>query len=120
MKCPECAQFLTGDACGCGWAMFPHKETEPRTKAHAAYIASGERTDGAKVDEFIGKIRKSGGGRAKVFLPGEAFPDYQREKHKAMQAGMKPEAFDKMRMELNGWTPEDESKLTNGEQNERI
>jgi hypothetical protein len=102
MKCPECAQILTGDACGCGWAMFPNKAAEPKTKAHAAYIASGERSDSAKVNAYVANIKQKNRVRC-VFLAGEGWEDYQAAKHKAMQEGMNPEAFDKLRMKLNGW-----------------
>ena len=114
MKCPECAQTLIGDACGCGWAMFPSKATEPKTKAHAAYIASGERTDSAKVNEYISKIKKTSGGRRNVFLPGESWSDYQAARHKAGQEGMDAGAFDRMRLALNGWTDQDETGLNQG------
>lgn len=106
MKCPECAQTLTGDACGCGWAMFPNKAAAPKTKSHAAYIASGERTDGAKVDEFIGKIKKTGGNRRNCFLPGESYDDYKIALHAAQQKGIKKYDFDMVRMKTHGWSEE--------------
>ena len=107
MKCPECAQILTGDTCGCGWAMFPHKATEPRIKSHAAYIASGERSDSATVNKYLGKIKKGdGGGRRNCFLPGESFDDYKIALHAAQQKGIKKYDFDMARMKTRGWSEE--------------
>lgn len=114
MKCPECAQTLTGDACGCGWAMFPNKATEPKTKAQAYYVASGERSDSAVINKYVGKIKSRNRTKC-VFLPGEGLDEYQRAKHAAMKTGVKPEDFDKIRMKMNGWAGQDEAGINHGD-----
>lgn len=81
-----------------------------RLKEPQSHRLQRPEVDEKKVESLIEKMRESGNMRRNKFRPGESLVDYQ---NALRDSGLSEKEFEAQRLEMNGWTRDDEYKYRN-------